>query len=160
MVMESQPNLSSVNRSHAAGRHAAETLKVHRLPPKKTAELAATSIDARIGSLKILAQSLMRQIESLQKEAASDSTLEFDAQSEVRRFEAELIRSALISTGGRQRRAARLLGMKVTTLNTKIKRYQIKLDKDTLPHERNPQFPPDHSLEMLVQKISVCRDAE
>src|SRR6267378_2712627 len=128
MVMQSQTDLSSVNRSHAAGRHAAGTPKVHRLPAKETAqppEPSATSIYARIGSLKILAQSLMRQIECLQAEAASGSSLEFDAQSEVRRFEAELIRSALVSTGGRQRRAARLLGMKVTTLNTKIKRYQI-----------------------------------
>jgi DNA-binding NtrC family response regulator len=48
-----------------------------------------------------------------------------DLQAEVHRFEAELIRSALVSTQGRQRRAARLLGMKVTTLNTKIKRYKI-----------------------------------
>jgi transcriptional regulator with GAF, ATPase, and Fis domain len=48
-------------------------------------------------------------------------------QAEVRRFEAELIRSALIETGGRQRQAARLLGTKVTTLNTKIKRYKIEI---------------------------------
>ena len=45
----------------------------------------------------------------------------------LRRFETELIRSALIQTGGRQRQAARLLGTKVTTLNTKIKRYKIDI---------------------------------
>ena len=39
----------------------------------------------------------------------------------------ELIRSALIHTGGRQRPAARLLRTKVTTLNTKIKRYKIDI---------------------------------
>lgn len=86
----------------------------------------AADIDARIGSLKILAQSLMRQIDSLEQ----DANVKFDAQAEVRKFEAELIRSALIRTGGRQRRAARLLGMKVTTLNTKIRRYHITLDDD------------------------------
>jgi len=48
-----------------------------------------------------------------------------DLQAEVHRFEAELIRSALARTQGRQRRAARLLGMKVTTLNAKIRRYKI-----------------------------------
>jgi DNA-binding NtrC family response regulator len=149
--MQSQTNLSP-NRSHAAERHVAETLKAQVRSARKTrgpAEPSATSIDARIGSLKILAQSLMRQIECLQKEAANGSSLEFDAQSEVRRFEAELIRSALISTGGRQRRAARLLGMKVTTLNTKIKRYQIKLDKDIVTQEPT-DIPPEESLEILV----------
>jgi transcriptional regulator with GAF, ATPase, and Fis domain len=149
--MQSQTNLSSVNRSHVAERHVTGALKARRRPARKAAEpteTTTTSIDARIGSLKILAQSLMRQIEFLQKEAASGSTLEFDAQSEVRRFEAELIRSALISTGGRQRRAARLLGMKVTTINTKIKRYQIKLDKDPVLHERSAEFPPEEPCEI------------
>ena len=144
--MQSQTDLSSVNRSHAAGRQAAETLKVHRHPPKKAAEPpkpSAPSIDARIGSLTILVQSLMRQIECLQEEAASGSTLEFNARSEVRRFEAELIRSALVRTGGRQRRAARLLGMKVTTLNTKIKRYKISLDMDMIVRENNSEILPN-----------------
>jgi DNA-binding NtrC family response regulator len=151
--MESQTNLSSVHRSPAAERHVTKTLKARRRPATKAAEPpepTSTSIDARIGSLKILAQSLMRQIESLQKEAASGSTLEFDAQSEVRRFEAELIRSALVSTGGRQRRAARLLGMKVTTLNTKIKRYQINVDEDAVLHEDGAEIPPEESREMFV----------
>lgn len=44
---------------------------------------------------------------------------------EVRRFEAELIRRALAHTGGHQRRAARLLGIKTTTLHAKIKRYRL-----------------------------------
>lgn len=149
--MQSQTNLSS-NRIAAAARHAAETLKAQPRAESSASgppESSATSIDARIASLKILAQSLMRQIDCLQKEAANGSTLEFNAQSEVRRFEAELIRSALISTGGRQRRAARLLGMKVTTLNTKIKRYQIKLDKEILSQD-HAEIPPEASLEILV----------
>jgi DNA invertase Pin-like site-specific DNA recombinase len=33
--------------------------------------------------------------------------------------------SALIETGGRQRRAACLLGMNVTTLHRKLRRYKI-----------------------------------
>ncbi|MDT5123997.1 MAG: hypothetical protein QOC96_3479 [Acidobacteriota bacterium] len=44
---------------------------------------------------------------------------------EVRRFEIDLIRRALEQTGGRQSRAARLLGMNATTLNSKIKTYNI-----------------------------------
>jgi DNA-binding NtrC family response regulator len=44
---------------------------------------------------------------------------------EVRRFEIDLIRRALEQTGGHQSRAARLLGMNATTLNSKIKSYNI-----------------------------------
>jgi DNA-binding NtrC family response regulator len=46
---------------------------------------------------------------------------------EVRRFEVDLIRRALEQTSGHQSRAARLLGMNATTLNSKIKTYNINL---------------------------------
>jgi len=44
---------------------------------------------------------------------------------EVRKFEIDLIRRALDQTGGHQSRAARLLGLNATTLNSKIKGYNI-----------------------------------
>ncbi|HEX8737242.1 MAG TPA: sigma-54 dependent transcriptional regulator [Pyrinomonadaceae bacterium] len=44
---------------------------------------------------------------------------------EVRKFEIDLIRRALEQTGGHQSRAARLLGLNATTLNSKIKTYNI-----------------------------------
>ena len=44
---------------------------------------------------------------------------------EIRRFETDLIRRALDQTGGHQSRAARLLGLNATTLNSKIKSYNI-----------------------------------
>ena len=46
---------------------------------------------------------------------------------EVRNFEIDLIRRALRQTGGHQSRAARLLGLNATTLNSKIKSYNIVL---------------------------------
>jgi len=46
---------------------------------------------------------------------------------EVSRFEIELIRRALELTGGHQSRAAKLLGMNNTTLNSKIKVYNIRI---------------------------------
>ena len=46
---------------------------------------------------------------------------------EVSRFEIELIRQALDLTGGHQSRAAKLLGLNNTTLNSKIKSYNIKV---------------------------------
>jgi len=44
---------------------------------------------------------------------------------EIKKFEIDLIRRALEQTGGHQSRAARLLGLNATTLNSKIKTYNI-----------------------------------
>ena len=132
-------NIHSPHRglSDSELRRAEDSPKPARLPgPTKISESRykkQTTVDARISSLKVLALSLLNKIESLQEEVSSDTVAELDLQAEIRNFEAELIRNALISTGGRQRRAAHLLGMKVTTLNTKIKRYGIQL------HEANSQ---------------------
>lgn len=49
---------------------------------------------------------------------------------EVKKFEIDLIRRALEQTGGHQSRAARLLGLNATTLNSKIKTYNL----DVRPH--------------------------
>ena len=48
---------------------------------------------------------------------------------EVKRFEIDLIRRALEQTGGHQSRAARLLGLNATTLNSKIKTNSIRLNE-------------------------------
>jgi DNA-binding NtrC family response regulator len=45
---------------------------------------------------------------------------------EVRKFEIDMIQRALEQTGGHQSRAARLLGLNATTLNSKIKSYNIQ----------------------------------
>ncbi|MFM9905231.1 MAG: sigma-54-dependent transcriptional regulator [Pyrinomonadaceae bacterium] len=44
---------------------------------------------------------------------------------EVKNYEIDLIRRALDQTGGHQSRAARLLGLNATTLNSKIKTYNL-----------------------------------
>jgi DNA-binding NtrC family response regulator len=104
---------------------AGESEKFSHLRAAEPSTLGAT-LSQSIDGLKILAAALQRGVEAL--DLAVETGRECDALSlseQVRRFEAELIRSALIKTGGRQRRAARLLGVKVTTLHTKIKRYHI-----------------------------------
>jgi DNA-binding NtrC family response regulator len=50
-----------------------------------------------------------------------------DFYAEVQRFETHLIKMALGETGGNQSRAAKLLGIKATTLNSKIKLFNIEL---------------------------------
>lgn len=83
----------------------------------------------KIEALKVLMQALLKEMEALGKASALESGFEINLDDEVRRYEADLIRCALIRTGGRQRRAARLLNMKVTTLNAKIKRYNLQTDE-------------------------------
>jgi DNA-binding NtrC family response regulator len=79
--------------------------------------------------LKDLAQALIREIDRLRHTQLPDVTRGVNFYEEVERFEVNLIRSALERTGGHQTRAARLLGINVTTLNHKIKRYGIDLDQ-------------------------------
>ena len=89
----------------------------------------AGPFDTRISHLKVLALSLLREIASAENTRENYADRTIDLQAEVRRFETELIRSALIQTGGCQRQAARLLRTKVTTLNTKIKKYKIDVSR-------------------------------
>ena len=85
------------------------------------------SLGKKVAALRELACALLKEVEqleeSLSRQTASNGA---DLHAEVQRFEAEVIRGALKKTGGHQRRAARLLGVKVSTLNAKIKRYGIQ----------------------------------
>ena len=105
------------------------------------------AVNNRIDCLKVLALTLLRQIESLENTTGSGS--DFDLGMETRRFESEIIRSALIKTGGRQRQAARLLGMKATTFNTKIRRYGIKLNENTVVDENESATPGESSTRFM-----------
>jgi DNA-binding NtrC family response regulator len=84
-----------------------------------------------------LAFSLLKEAEflardkSLAEESARIQALNLaegiDFYGEVERFEVGLIKRALEQTAGNQARAARLLRIKPTTLNSKIKLYNIQL---------------------------------
>jgi DNA-binding NtrC family response regulator len=76
--------------------------------------------------LEELSNALSVAAEALQASRFPDVERGIDFYEEVSRFEAELIRRALKLTGGQQRRAARLLGLKVTTLNAKLRQYGIE----------------------------------
>lgn len=80
----------------------------------------------KINTLKEMTLALLQEVESLKGNGAFDGKPSLDFDEEVRRFETDLIRWALIRTGGHQRRAARMLNLKVTTLNAKIKRFGIQ----------------------------------
>ena len=88
----------------------------------------STLYDERLDALRELVQMLLRELESLQIDPSDHSDCGAGLQNQVQRFESDLIRQALHRTGGNQARAARLLGVKHTTLNAKIKRYRIRCD--------------------------------
>jgi transcriptional regulator with GAF, ATPase, and Fis domain len=79
----------------------------------------------RLEALKVLSNSILQEVEALRKAKNVMVPEKIDLAEEVQRFEVDLIRTALLRTGGKQRKAARLLNVKVTTLNAKIKRYGI-----------------------------------
>lgn len=82
-------------------------------------------VENRLEALKVLSNSILHEVEALKKAKNTDLPGKIDLASEVQRYEEDLIRCALLRTGGNQRRAAKLLSVKVTTLNMKIKRYGI-----------------------------------
>ena len=92
-----------------------------------------TGLTVRLETLRELAIALLEEVDSIKGSGSLEKgsgSLEakpgVDFFEEVRRFEADLIRWALIRAGGHQRRAARMLNLKATTLNCLIKRHGIQ----------------------------------
>ena len=85
------------------------------------------AFESRLSSLKNVAIELLSAVESLKNTTSGAEPRTLRLYDEVRRFETDLIRTALVRTNGNQLRAARLLGVKHTTLNAKIKRYGISI---------------------------------
>lgn len=87
---------------------------------------AATQSKARV--LRQLILKLLLEVQSLGEVRSLDLKHGIDFYDEVSRFEIDLIQRALACTGGNQVKAARLLNLKVTTLNSKIKHYRIAVN--------------------------------
>ena len=97
---------------------------------------ADQSGNGRVRRLVDLASALMREAQVLARdktfadESAKLQSIDvsngIDFYGEVERFETALIKLALDQTAGNQARAAQLLGLRPTTLNSKIKLYSIE----------------------------------
>jgi len=83
------------------------------------------NVDVRLNTLRETVLELLGEVESLSISRPVDLKHGARFSDEVRQFEVNLIRTALGRTSGSQIRAAKLLGLKPTTLNAKIKRYNI-----------------------------------
>jgi DNA-binding NtrC family response regulator len=92
----------------------------------------SAAVNNRLEALKILTTSIQQHVAELQREEKAAVASCIDLSEEVARYEADLIRCALLRTGGRQRAAARLLNVKISTLNAKIKRLGISVENISL----------------------------
>ena len=105
------------------------------LPANEVVVRNEVVLDNRLSALREVALTLLREVESLRITEPANLNRQVRLSEEVQRFEVDLICSALSRTAGNQTRAARLLGVNLTTLNSKIKRYKILAD-DKLDSEK------------------------
>jgi DNA-binding NtrC family response regulator len=93
--------------------------------PRVSPQQREVVLNNRVEALRQVALSLLTELETLGcAGTAANGKIRLD--DEVKRFEIDLIRAALDRARGNQSRASRMLGVKKTTLNAKIKRYQIQ----------------------------------
>lgn len=87
----------------------------------------------RVGALENLTLCLLAELETMQGrgEPAAGGVMDFYA--EVREFEVQMIVAALRQAGGKQSEAARLLKLKPTTLNSKLKMYNLRPENPACP---------------------------
>lgn len=97
-----------------------------RMPLDAQAE--RTESASNIKNLRDLTLRLLREVQSMGEVHTVNLEGGLDFYEEVGRFEVDLIKRALLQTAGHQGRAARLLNLKVTTLNSKIKHYNLSLN--------------------------------
>ena len=105
-----------------------ESTLVNEANRSTTEATTDTNVDVRLNTLRETVLQLLEEVESLAITRPVDIKRGARYSDEVRQFEVNLIRTALGRTSGSQIRAAKLLGLKPTTLNAKIKRYNIGLN--------------------------------
>ena len=107
-----------------------------------------SELEHRVEQLVLIAKALSNEIETLQAELARDrmpspskqTDLDpdgIDFYEEIKRYEIELIKNALHRCGGNQTQAAKLLRMKSTTLNAKIKHYGLNSVRSIMAQRPN-----------------------
>ena len=109
----------------------------NQLPDPVRLKLAERPDPDRIQRVVDLADALLTEAETLARDKAFteeatrlkplDILGGISFYDEVQRFETHLIKMALAETGGNQAKAARLLGIKATTLNSKVKLFNIEV---------------------------------
>lgn len=109
-------------------REPSEIHLVNQASPTVDEKRAMDPAPSMARTLEQLALKLLLEAQSLTEAPGPDVRGGVDFYEEVKRFEINLLQRALVFTCGNQVRAARLLNMKVTTLNSKVKHYGIDID--------------------------------
>jgi DNA-binding NtrC family response regulator len=88
-----------------------------------------TATGKKLAILKEIARALVEELDALSQVRTLNLNLNLgngiDLPDEIRKFEVHFILSALVRTGGHQTEAAQLLGLKMTTLNQKLRKLGI-----------------------------------
>jgi DNA-binding NtrC family response regulator len=95
--------------------------------PKEAEDASSESESLKIEVLKVISRALESKADNPTGILDFDHRRGVDFYQEVTKFEVELIRQALVHTKGNQRAAARLLGLKTTTLNSKVKTFNLDI---------------------------------
>ncbi len=93
-------------------------------PESSLKELA---LAVKINCLKTLVHAFLAEVDHIEQTRNLDSKGILNLREEVRRFELNLISSALKQSNSDPRLAARLLGIHLNTLNSKVKSYGISV---------------------------------
>jgi len=117
-------------------------LKYPHVPDTNT----ESDLEHHVHQLALLAEALTTEIGSLLAELSGGRSkqIDFDLEGidfyeEVERYEIELIKTALNRSGGNQTRAAKLLRLKATTLNAKMKHYGLNPVRSIMMERANAQ---------------------
>ena len=103
-------------------------------PTAKSADIFNETIwNRQTRSLKILARLLLQDLQKIETLFCLDLKDSISLFDEVRRFEMNLITTALLHTGGSQRRSAALLGISPSHLSYKMKIYRISRGRPRKP---------------------------
>ena len=131
MNLSPEPNRRYVERPRLRSVEKGETRPPTDYALIETDITDLTPAASRIDALRSLILIFLREVDSLKKIVGPRPRKKGDPiklDNEMDAFEASLIRDALFKSKGNQRDASRLLGIKPTTLNAKMKRLGIAVD--------------------------------
>lgn len=94
------------------------------LPESSPGEIA---LAVKIDCLKTLIYAFLAEVNHIEQTRSLNSSGLLNLREEVRRFELNLISSALKQSGSDARLAARLLGIHLNTLNSRVKSYGLSV---------------------------------
>ena len=131
MNLSPEPNRRYVERPRLRSVEKGETRPLTDYALIETDITDLTQAASRIDALRSLILIFLREVDSLKKIVGPRPRKKGDPiklDNEMDAFEASLIRDALFKSKGNQRDASRLLGIKPTTLNAKMKRLGIAVE--------------------------------